>query len=90
MDYYNHNEDIIQEFTRRRVNFKNKGSIDFSFSFLPGDVVTKHKQNMIALKMRTLEHIIGKYTSSSENLRQKFMKEIVANNINVPNSSKLK
>lgn len=50
----------------------------------------ENKKNMISLKMKTLEHIVGKYTTSSEALKQQYMKEIVANNISVPNPVKLK
>ena len=40
-DYYNNNSDLNQRLSGRRVNFKHKGSIDFSYSFLPGDVVSR-------------------------------------------------
>lgn len=50
----------------------------------------ENKKNLISSKMKNLEQIIGKYNASCEAIRQKYMKEIVVDNINVPNPIKLK
>ena len=43
-NYFN---DSSYNSNKRRVNFKHKGVINFSYSFLPGDVLTKDNQKSL-------------------------------------------
>ncbi|CAI2360798.1 unnamed protein product [Moneuplotes crassus] len=70
--------------SRRRVNFKRKGSINFSYSFLPGDIMNRKSQRKVEKAMKTLDAIMGDQTISSIDLKHQFLKEIIVKNVKIP------
>jgi len=69
--------DSGSEGLRRRVNFKHRGSVNFSYSFLPGDIMSRKKQKKLQDTINTLDSIMVNETESNIELKQRFIKEVV-------------
>lgn len=69
---------------RRRVNFKHKGTINFSYSFMPEDVLSKKSIKLIKARLKIMNHLVGEFNENSQGLKDEFIKEILANSVNVP------
>ncbi|CAI2359586.1 unnamed protein product [Moneuplotes crassus] len=72
------------EDTNRRVNFKQKGPINFSYSFLPNDIMAKSGQKKVRNAIQTLEGLLGEGKVHNLDLKNMYLKEIIAKNVNVP------
>ena len=70
-----------------KVNFQRKGSINFSYSFLPEDVLTKKVQKRIQDAMRTLDDIMGSEKAPNLDLKDNFIKEVIAKSVNFNNNN---
>lgn len=69
---------------KRRVNFRHKGSVNFSYSFLPGDVMSKKYRHFISRKMKTLDDLMGEHNQSNSDIKEQFIKQTVAAHVKVP------
>jgi hypothetical protein len=72
------------EMIKRKVNFRHKGSVNFSYSFLPGDVMSRKYRHFIAMKMKTLDDLMGKHNQSNSDIKDQFIKQTVAAHIKIP------